>query len=153
MVKKMIVVLSAMALIITASVASAFMPGMPGYMVADGDMIQIPMKVKTSFTKETGGTAGGDSTLLLDGCEQYTGGFRPWGVWKGTKCAMKIQVIPPKCVAPAYGGPVAWGAPPPLTPGGKLVSNVEKYSVTSPGCNPCVVGPLKYEMVKKQAVK
>lgn len=153
MVKKMIVVLSAMALIITASVAFAFMPGMPGGMVADGDMIQIPMKVKTSFTKTTGGTAGGDSTLLLDGCEQYTGGFRPWGVWKGTKCAMKVQVIPPKCVAPAYGGPVAWGAPPALTPGGKLVSNVEKYEVTSPGCNPCVVGPMKYEMVKKQAVK
>jgi len=154
MVKKMIVVLSAMALIITAvGAASAFMPGMPGCMVSAGDMIQIPMKVKTSYTKETGGTAGGDSTLLLDGCDQYTGGFRPWGVWNGTRCAMKVQVIPPKCVAPAYGGPVAWGAPPALTPGGKLVSNVEKYTVTSPGCSPCVVGPMKYEMVKKQAVK
>lgn len=150
MVKKMIVVLSAMALIITAAgVASAFMPGA----VSTGDMISIPMKVKTSYIKDTGGTAGGDSTLLLDGCEQYTGGFRPWGVWKGTKCSLKIQVIPPKCVAPAYGGPVAWGAPPALTPGGKLVSNVEKFTVTSPGCDPCVTGGLKYEMVKKQAVK
>jgi hypothetical protein len=155
MVKKMIVVFSAMALIITTvGVACAFMPGMPGTMgVSVGDMIQIPMKVKTSYSRVTSGTVGGDSTLLLDGCSQYTGGFRPWGVWRGTRCVMKVQVIPPKCVAPAYGGPVAWGAPPSLTPGGRLVSNVEKYTVTSPGCNPCVVGPMKYEMVKKQAVK
>jgi hypothetical protein len=154
MVKRMIVVLSAMALIITAAgVASAFMPGMPGGCVSSGDMIQIPMKVKTAITKDTSGTAGGDSTLLLDGCEQYSGGFRPWGVWKGTKCAMKVQVIPPKCVAPANCGPVGWGAPPALTPGAKLVSNVEKYTVNSPGCNPCVTGGLKYEMIKKQAVR
>jgi hypothetical protein len=154
MVNKMIVVLSAMALIITGvGVASAYMPGMPGGMCATGDMIMIPMKVKTSFQKTTGGTTGGDSTLLLDGCEQYTGGFRPWGVWKGTKCAMKVQVIPPKCVAPAYGGPVAWGAPPALMPGGKLVSNIEKYSIKSPGCDPCVTPGLQYEMIKKQQVK
>jgi hypothetical protein len=153
MVKKMIVVFSAVALIITAvGAASAFMPLMPGP-ATTGDMIMIPMKIKTSYTKDTAGTAGGDSTLLLDGCDQYTGGFRPWGVWKGTKCAMKVQVIPPKCVAPACAGPVAWGAPPALTPGGKLVSNVEKYTVSSPGCDPCVTGGLKYEMVKKQAVK
>ena len=153
MVNKMIVVLSAMALIITATAASAFVSGIPMTPTTTGDMIMIPMKVKTSFTKDTAGTAGGDSTLFLDGCEQYTGGFRPWGVWKSTKCAMKVQIIPPKCVAPAYGGPVAWGAPPTLTPGGKLVSNIESYKVTSPGCNPCVTPGLKYEMVKKQAVK
>ncbi len=154
MVKRMVVVLSALALVITAAGFScAFLPGMPGAGVASGDMIQIPMKVKTSFTKDTRGTAGGDSTLLLDGCEQYTGGFRPWGVWKGTKCAMRVQVIPPKCVAPAMSGPVGWGAPPAMTPGAKLVSNVESYSVKSPGCNPCVTGGLQYEMIKKQAVK
>ncbi len=152
MVKKMIVVLSALALIVTASVASAFVTGMPG-MASTGDMIMIPMKVKTTFLKETAGTAGGDSTFMLDGCEQYTGGFRPWGVWQRTKCAMKTQIVPPKCVAPAYGGPVGWGAPPALMPGGKLVSNVEKYTVTSPGCNPCVTPGLKYEMLKKQAVR
>jgi hypothetical protein len=153
MVKKMIVVLSAMALIITAvGAASAFMMGMPGC-ATTGDMITIPMKVKTTILRESAGTAGGDSTLMLDGCEQYTGGFRPWGVWKGTKCAMKVQIVPPKCVAPAMGGPVAWGAPPMIPAGSKLVSNVEKYEVKSPGCQPCVVPGLKYEMIKKQAVK
>jgi len=153
MVKRMIVVFSAMALIITTvGAASAFMPGMPGCAVT-GDMIMIPMKVKTSILKDSKGTPGGDSTFFLDGCDQYTGGFRPWGVWKGTNCAMKVQIIPPKCVAPAYGGPVAWGAPPALPPGAKLVSNVEKLTINSPGCNPCVVPGLKYEMIKKQAVK
>ncbi len=154
MVKKMIVMFSAVALIMaTAGLASAFMPGMPGGCVSSGDMIQIPMKVKTSISKTTGGTEGGDSTLFLDGCDQYSGGFRPWGVWRGTKCAMKVQVIPPKCVAPACAGPVGWGAPPALTPGAKLISNVEEYKVTSPGCSPCVTGGLKYEMIKKQAVQ
>jgi hypothetical protein len=154
MVKKMIVVLSAMALIIVAvGAASAQMMGMMPGCATTGDMITIPMKVKTTILRDTAGTAGGDSTLMLDGCEQYTGGFRPWGVWKGTKCAMKVQVIPPKCVAPCYGGPVAWGAPPAIPAGSKLVSNVEKYSVKSPGCNPCVTPGLTYEMIKKQAVK
>jgi hypothetical protein len=153
MVKRMIVVFSALALIITTvGAASAFMAGMPGC-AATGDMIMIPMKVKTSILKDSKGTPGGDSTLLLDGCEQYTGGFRPWGVWKGTSCAMKVQIIPPKCVAPAYGGPVAWGAPPAIPAGSKLVSNVESLKITSPGCDPCVAPGLKYEMVKKQAVK
>jgi hypothetical protein len=151
MVKKMIVVLSAVALIITAvGVASA---QMMAPLVA-GDMIMIPMKVTYSYTKNTSGTAGGDSTLLNPfSCEQYTGGFRPWGIWKGTSCTMKVQVYPPKCVGAAYGGPVAWGAPPALPPNSKLVSNVEKYQVISPGCNPCVKPGLKYEMVKKQVVR
>jgi hypothetical protein len=153
MVKRMIVVFSAVALIITAvGAASAFVSGI-SCGVTTGDMIMIPMKVKTSITRTSAGTAGGDSTLLLDGCEQYTGGFRPWGVWKATNCAMKVQVIPPKCVAPGYGGPVAWGAPPALPPNSKLVSNTEKFAITSPGCNPCVMPGLKYEIVKKQAVK
>jgi hypothetical protein len=153
MVKKMTVLISAMALVIAiGGVASAFMCGAPGA-ATTGDMIMIPMKVKTSIMRDTGGTAGGDSTLMLDGCEQYTGGFRPWGVWKGTKCAMKVQVIPPKCVAPAMGGPVGWGAPPAVPAGSRLVSNVEKSTITSPGCNPCVVGGMQYEMIKKQAVR
>jgi len=153
MVKKMLVVLSAVALAITmVGVGCAFNPCMGGMAVA-GDMIMIPMKVKTSFTKTTMGTAGGDSTFFMDGCEQYNGTFRPWLGWKGTTCAMKVQIIPPKCVAPAYGGPVAWGAPPSLAPGGKLVSNVETCKITSPGCDPCVTGGLQYEMVKKQLVK
>ena len=153
MVKRMIVVFSALALIITTvGAASAFMTGMPGC-ATTGDMIMIPMKVKTTILKTSKGTPGGDSTLMLDGCEQYTGTFRPWGVWKGTACAMKVQIIPPKCVAPGYGGPVAWGAPPPIPAGSRLVSNVEKLTVKSPGCDPCVMPGLSYEMVKKQAVK
>jgi hypothetical protein len=153
MVKKMLVVLSAVALAITmVGVGCAFNPCMGG-MAVSGDMIMIPMKVKTSFTKRTAGTAGGDSTFFMDGCEQYNGGFRPWLGWKGTTCAMKVQVIPPKCVAPAYGGPVAWGAPPSLAPGGKLVSNIESCKITSPGCEPCVRPGLSYEMIKKQVVK
>jgi len=160
MVKKSIVVFSALALIITAvGVASAqFGNGSPvvaGLMpnTGMGDMIMIPMKVKYTFNKDTASTAGGDSTLLLDGCPQYLGGFRPWGAFKSTTCRMKVQVIPPKCVAPAYGGPVAWGAPPALPPNSKLVSNAEKFTVTSPGCNPCATGGMKYEMVKKQVVR
>ncbi len=153
MVKRMIVLLSAMAFMASlVVVAEAQVSGMP-IMSNTGDMIMIPMKVKTTFSKATSGTAGGDSTLMLGGCEQYTAGFRPWGVWRGTTCTEKVQVIPPKCVAPAYGGPVAWGAPPVLPPNSKLVSNVEKYTVKSPGCNPCVTPGLGYEMVKKQEVK
>ena len=153
MVKKMLVVLSAVALAISmVGVGCAFNPCMGG-MAVSGDMIMIPMKVKSSFTKTTSGTAGGDSTLLMDGCEQYNGGFRPWLGWKGTTCAMKVQIVPPKCVAPAYGGPVAWGAPPRLAPGGKLVRNIESCTVVSPGCDPCVTGGLQYEMIKKQVVK
>lgn len=151
MVKRLIVVLSAMALIITAAgLASAQFFGMN----MPGEMIMIPMKVTYSFSKTTSGTAGGDSTLLNPfSCEQYTAGFRPWGIWKGTTCTMKVQVNPPKCVGPAYGGPVAWGAPPPLPPNSKLVSNYEKSSVVSPGCNPCVKPGLSYVMEKKQVVK
>lgn len=151
MVKKMIVVLSAVALIITAvGVASAQMYGVLG----TGDMIMIPMKVTYSFTKKTAGTRGGDATLLNPfSCEQYTAGFRPWGIWKGTTCTMKVEVHPPKCVGAAYGGPVAWGAPPSIPPNSKLVSNVEKLKIVSPGCNPCVKPGAVYEMVKKQVVK
>ena len=153
MVKKMLVVLSAVALAITmVDVGCAFNPLMGG-MAVSGDMIMIPMKVKSSYTKVDSGTAGGDSTFFMDGCEQYNGGFRPWLGWKGTTCAMKVQVIPPKCVAPAYGGPVAWGAPPSLAPGGKLVSNIESCKIVSPGCEPCVRPGLQYEMIKKQVVK
>jgi hypothetical protein len=153
MVKKLVVVLSAIALTITAAGAGfAQMCGVGG-MITTGDTITIPMKVKTTYSRDTGGTAGGDSTLLLDGCEQYLGGFRPWGVWRGTRCAMKVQVVPPKAVAPACAGPVAWGAPPVLSPGAKLISNTEAFSVKSLGCNPCVTGSLSYEMIKKQAVK
>jgi hypothetical protein len=148
MVKKMVVMLSAVALIMTAvGSAVAFMPGC----ATTGDMIMIPMKVKTSFKKVT--SRGAFSSFFMDGCQQYTGGFRPWGTWKATKCSMKVQVIPPKCVAPAGMGPMAMGAPPALAPGCKLISNVEKYAVKSPGCNPCVTGGLKYQMVKKQVLK
>lgn len=148
MVKKMLVVMSALALVVsTVGVACAFLPG--GGM--DGEMIMIPMKVKTSYVKSVG--RGGFSTLMGWGCDQYTGGFRPWGVWKATKCSMKVQVIPPKCVAPAAMGPVGLSAPPAVAPGCKLIKNVEKLQLKSPGCNPCVDGGMKYEMVKKQVVK
>ena len=115
MVKKMLVLLSAVALVMTTvGVACAFNPCMGG-LATTGDSIMIPMKVKTTFTKRVSGTAGGDSTLFADGCEQYTGGFRPWLGWRGTVCAMKIQVIPPKCVAPRTAVP--WrGALPPQCP-------------------------------------
>lgn len=157
MVKRLIVVLSAMAMMIAvAGVASAQFPtglsGMPGVLTT-GDMIMIPMKVKYTFNRTTGGEAGGMSTFFMGGCEQYTAGFRPWGTMRATRCAMKVQVVPPKCVAPAYGGPVQWGAPPALPPNSKLVSNEEKFQVVSPGCNPCVTGGLSYEVVKKQVVK
>jgi hypothetical protein len=149
MVKKMLVVFSALALIITAvGAASAYMPC--GYAEV-GDMIVVPMKVKTTYQKVTG--PAGWSSFFMDGCQQYTAGFTPWGQWKGTTCTMKVQVIPPKCVAPAYGGPVAWGAPPAISPGCKLISNQEQFKIDSPGCNPCVEGGLQYEMVKKQVVK
>ena len=155
MVKRMIVLLGAMAIMVSgmAVVAEAQCSGMPMVGGTTGDTIMIPMKVKTSFSKSVAGTAGGDSTLMLSGCEQYTGGFRPWGVWKGTTCTERVQVIPPKCVAPAYGGPIGWGAPPALPPNSKLVSNVEKYTVKSPGCNPCVTPGLGYEMIKKQQIR
>jgi hypothetical protein len=149
MVKKMIVAVSALALIMASvGVASAFLPGVG----STGEMIMIPMKVKTSFKKVD--TRGGFSSFFMDGCQQYNAGFRPWGTWKATKCSMKVQVIPPKCVAPAgQGTAISWGAPPPVAPGCTLVSNVEKYSVVSPGCNPCVEDGVKYQMVKKQVLK
>jgi hypothetical protein len=154
MVKRMIVVLGAMALIMTmVAAASAQVSGMGPGLATTGDMIMIPMKVTYSFDKTTGGTPGGDSSLFMKGCEQYTAGFRPWGVFRGTTCKMKVQVQPPKFVAPACGSPVAWGAPPPMPPNSKLCSNYEKFTVNSPGCNPCMTGGLGYEMVKKQVVK
>jgi len=149
MVKKMIVLISALGLIMTmGGMACAFFPGC----ATEGDMIMIPMKVKTTFVKETG--PGGFSSLFMDGCQQYSapGGW-PWGTWKATSCTTKVQVIPPKCVAPAFAGPVQWGAPTPVMPGAKLVRAEEKYAIESPGCNPCVDGPMKYEIVKKQVVK
>ncbi len=148
MVKKMIVVLSAVALIATTvGTAAAFLPGYAG----TGDTIMIPMKVKTTFKKVT--SRGAFSSFFMDGCEQYTAGFRPWGTWKATKCFMKTQVIPPKCVAPANQGVMAVAAPPPVAPGCKLISNVEKYAVKGPGCNPCVTGGFQYQMIKKQVLK
>jgi hypothetical protein len=119
MVKKLVVAFSAIALIMTSvGIASAFMPTALTY----GDMIMIPMKVKTTYKKTTGN--GGYSAFFMDGCEQYTGGFFPWGTWKATTCSMKVQVIPPKCVSPAYLGPVGWGAPPCIgCHGGKILSN------------------------------
>ena len=149
MVKKMIVVLSALALIMTTvGVACAFMP----YAVGEGDMIMIPMKVKSTYKKVTG-PGGGSAFFAGRGCPQYTGGFWPWSGWKAVKCTYKTQIIPPKCVAPAYGGPMAWGAPTPVMPGCKLVKSVEKFGIKSPGCNPCVEGGLQYQIVKKQVVK
>lgn len=154
MVRRMIVLLGAMALIMSVvGLASAQVSGMNPAFATTGDMIMIPMKVTYTFSRDTGGTPGGISTLFMRGCEQYTAGFRPWGVMKGTTCKMKVQVQPPKCVAPAYGGPVQWGAPPALPPNSKLVSNTEKFQVISPGCNPCAVGGMSYEMVKKQVVR
>jgi len=148
MVKNMIVVLSALALVMTAAgISGAFYPGY----ATTGDMIQIPMKVKTTYKKVT--SRGGWSTFFGRGCAQYTGGFRPWGRWKATVCSMKVQVIPPKCVAPAYMGPIQLGAPAPVAPGCKLVKSVEKFGIKSPGCNPCVTGGLQYQMVKKQVLK
>ncbi len=144
MVKKMIVVLSAAALVMSV-VGGAMAQGYP--FATTGDMIVIPMKVKTSFKRVT--SRGGFSSFFMDGCEQYTGGFRPWGTWRATKCFMKTQVIPPKCVAPAmpFMGPVA------VSPGCKLVSAVEKYGIKSPGCNPCVTGGMSYQMIKKTVLK
>jgi hypothetical protein len=148
MVKKMIVMFSAIALIMTAvGAASAFLP----CAYTEGDMIMVPMKIKTTYQKVTGPAA--FSAFFMDGCQQYTNGAFPWGTWKGTTVTGKVQIFPPKCVAPAYGGPVAWGAPPAVSPGCKLISNAEKFKIDSPGCNPCVEGGLQYEMVKKQVVK
>lgn len=153
MVRRMIVVLGAMALIVSAvGLASAQVSGMGPGLATTGDMIMIPMKVTYSFERETGGTPGGVSTLFIGGCEQYTAGFRPWGTMKGTTCKMKVQVHPPKCVAPTCGGPVQWGAPPPIPPNSKLCSNIEKFQVISPGCNPCMTGGMSYDMTKKQTV-
>ena len=162
MVKRMIVVFSAMALIITAAGVASAQFGTNGNPVvaglyppaAMGDMVTIPMRVIYTFDKRTGSTPGGDSTLMLPfgGCPQYLGGFRPWGVFRGTTCVMRVEVKPPKCVVPGMGGPVEWGAPPMLPAGAKLVSNMERFQVTSPGCNPCATGGMKYSMVKKQAV-
>jgi len=148
MVKKMLVLFSSLALIVVAvGLAGAQFPGC----AAEGDMIMIPMKVKTTFSKVTG--PGGWSTFFGGrGCPQYDQ-FTPWGRWRAIKCEAKVQVIPPKCVAPAWGGPVAWGAPTPVPPGSKLVSSEEKYGIQSPGCNPCVEGGLEYQIVKKQVVK
>jgi len=147
MVKNLIVVFSALALIMTVATVEAMPPGFATH----GDTIMIPMKVKTTFKKETG--PGGFSALFSRGCEQYTAGITPWGTWKAVKCSMKTQVIPPKCVAPAMLGPVGWGAPPAVAPGCQFVKSEEKYAVVSPGCNPCVDGGLQYQYVKKQAVK
>jgi hypothetical protein len=148
MVKNMVVVMSALALVLgTVAVSSAFLPGV----ATSGDMINIPMKVKTTFVKKT--SRGGYSSFFMDGCEQYTGGFRPWGTWKGTTCTMKTQIVPPKCIAPANMWAAGGYGAPPLAPGQKLISNVEKYQIKSPGCNPCVTDGLKYELVKKQVVK
>ena len=148
MVKRMIVVLSALALIMTAAgMAGAWYPGY----VMTGDIIMVPMKVTSKFVKSTG--RGGFSSFFMHGCQQYTGGFRPWGTWRGTKCTLELKVTPPRCIAPAYGGPVAWGAPPPVAPGCALVKATEKYAISSPGCMPCVDGGMKYSMVKKQVVK
>src|SRR5271157_707167 len=127
MVKKMIVLLSALGFILTlAGVAGAFMP----CTYQRGDMIVIPMKVKTTYERVTG--AGPMSALFSGrGCEQYSNEFWPWGKWKATKCSMKVQVIPPKCVAPAMPGPVAWGAPTPVMPGCKLIKSQEIYAIRS----------------------
>ena len=55
MVKKMLVVLSAVALAISmVGVGCAFNPCMGG-MAVSGDMIMIPMKVKSSYTRVTTG--------------------------------------------------------------------------------------------------
>ncbi len=149
MVRKMIVLLSALGFILTmAGMAGAYFPPI----VQQGDMIVVPMKVKTTYSKETG--PGPFSALFSGrGCEQYTNGMWQWGTWKGTVCKMRVQVIPPKCVAPAMGGPVAWGAPTPVMPGGKRLSAEEKYGVVSPGCTPWVEGGRVSSFVKKQAVK
>ena len=152
MVKKMVVLLSALGFILTlAGVAGAFFP--PVYQ--HGDMIVIPMKVKTTYEVKTG--PGPMSALFSGrGCEQYSSfppGFWPPGKWKATTCSMNVQVIPPKCVAPAMAGPVAWGAPTPVMPGCKLIKAEETYAIRSPGCNPCVEGGLEYTIQKKQALK
>jgi len=153
MVRRMIVVLGAVALIMTmVGLASAQVSGMNPAFVTTGDMIMIPMKVTYSFERNTGGTPGGDSSLFMRGCEQYTGGFRPWGTLRATTCAMKVKVQPPKCVASTCGGPVQWGAPPSIPPNSKLCSNIEKFQVISPGCNPCMTGGMSYDMTKKQTV-
>jgi hypothetical protein len=149
MVKKLLVVVSAFVLIM-ATVGAASATNLYGF-AETGDMIIVPMKVKTTYEKKTG--PAGFSSFFMDGCQQYTNGFFPWGTWKGTTCTMKVQVLPPKCIAPAYGGPVAWGAPPAVSPGCKLISNQETWGINSPGCNPCVEGGLQYNMVKKQVVK
>lgn len=150
MVKRLLVMLSAVALVVVvAGAASAFMPAV----YQTGDMIMVPMKVTTTYKKSTGGTPGGVSTLLAGGSEQYTADYRPWGPFKFTRVESIVKINPPKCIAPAYGGPVAWGAPPAITPGAKLLSNTEKFTVTSPLCQPTVTGGLSYEMTKKQVVK
>ncbi len=150
MVKRMIVVFSALALMITMVGVSSAQFAPPGF-AAIGDTIMIPMKVKTTYSRTTDAN-GGVSSFFMDGCDQYTAGFHPWGPWKATRCTMKTQVIPPCCVMPAQMSLTAAAAPPCL-PGGTLCSNIEKWHIKSPGCNPCVTGPYKYEMIKKQAVQ
>jgi hypothetical protein len=159
MVKNMIVVFSAMALIITSvGMADAWVSGMPGC-VTVGDMIMIPMKVKTTFKKAVGATMGGDSTLMLGGgggdwwaLDQYdaAGGFRPWGPWRRSAVEMKVQIIPPKCVAPVCSSPVALGAPPCLPPGAKLLCNEESFRLRALGPTPCVDGGVRYSIEKQQ---
>ncbi len=148
MVKRIIVLLSAVALVVsTVSVVGAFLPGA----VMEGDKIIIPCKVITKFEKKTG--PGPFSALFMQGCQQYTNGPFPWGTWKGTNLTMKVEIKPPPCIAPAYFGPAQLGAPIPAIPGGKLVKAEESYGIQSPGCNPCVVDGLQYKIVKKQVVK
>jgi len=155
MVNRMLVVLSALALIITTvGTADAFYYGMPGC-VTLGDVVMIPMKVKTTYARNVGGTKGGDSSLLvggLDWCDQYTGGFRPWGPWRANEVKYKVEVIPPKCVAPAMMGPAGLAAPPCLPPGVKLLCNTESFKLRAFGPMPCVDGGVKYSIEKKQAL-
>jgi hypothetical protein len=160
MVKNMIVVFSAMALIITSvGMADAWVSGMPGC-VTVGDMITIPMKVKTVYKKAVGSTMGGDSTLLVGGGEDWWGvggydaaaGFRPWGPWRRAAVECKVQIIPPKCVAPQCSSPVALGAAPCLPPGAKLLCNEEKFQLRALGSTPCVDGGVRYSIEKTQSL-
>lgn len=96
MVKRMIVLLGAMAIMVSGmAVAEAQVSGMP--MCGNtGDTIMIPMKVKTSFSRSTAGTAGGDSTLMLSGCEHVHWWIPSLGRLEGHNLHRKSSDYPPE---------------------------------------------------------
>jgi hypothetical protein len=151
MVKKMIVVLSAVALIITAvGVASAQMYGALVSRGYDYDSHEGDVQVLEEHFRYT---RWGQHSLESVQLRAVYRGFSSLGNLEGHKMHDEGSGSSSQVRWSAYGGPVQWGAPPSIPPNSKLVSNIEKFKIVSPGCNPCVKPGLKYEMVKKQVVR